>query len=60
MFPGCPEIREGRLWPNERPGLGVDLDEAAAARFPFPDGGDASLGGGWKPLRAPDGTVIPP
>jgi mannonate dehydratase len=57
VFPGCLEIRDGRLWPNDRPGLGVDLDEAAAARAPFPD---TPLAGSWEPLRGPDGTVIPP
>jgi mannonate dehydratase len=57
VFPGCPEIRDGSLWPNDRPGLGVDLDEAAAARAPFPDD---PLEGSWEPLRTPDGTVIPP
>jgi mannonate dehydratase len=57
VFPGCPEVRDGRLWPNERPGLGVELDEVAAARFPFPD---EALGGSWPPLRGRDGAVLPP
>src|SRR5204862_3633190 len=37
VFPGAPEIRDGYLWANDRPGWGVDVDEAAAARHPWPD-----------------------
>jgi mannonate dehydratase len=57
VFPGTPEIRDGALWSNERPGLGVDLDEALAARFPFPE---HPLNGGWAPVRRVDGTVVRP
>jgi mannonate dehydratase len=32
---GVCEMRQGFLYPNERPGLGVDVDESAAARFPY-------------------------
>ena len=57
IFPGTPEIRDGMMWPSERPGLGVDIDEALAARFP-PSG--QSPRGSWLPVRQPDGTVIRP
>lgn len=57
VFPGCPEIRDGCMWPSERPGLGVDIDEKLAARFPFPD---EPANGCWMPIRLPDGTVIRP
>jgi mannonate dehydratase len=57
VFPGTPEIRDGQLWSNDLPGLGVDLDEEAAARLPFPD--DA-LNGGWPSIRRVDGTVVRP
>jgi mannonate dehydratase len=57
VFLGCPEIRDGYLWPSDAPGLGVDIDEHLAARFPFPQ---HSLGGGWDALRKEDGTVIRP
>lgn len=57
VFPGCPEIHHGMMWSNERPGLGIDLDEAAAAKYPFPA---HSLNGAWPPVRRPDGTVIRP
>jgi mannonate dehydratase len=57
VFPGSPEIRDGMLWANDTPGLGVDLDEAAAARFPFPE---HPLNGAWPPVRLADGTVQRP
>ena len=57
VFPGCPEIRDGCMWPSDRPGLGVDIDEALAQRFPFPE---HPLNGSWAPVRRVDGTVIRP
>jgi mannonate dehydratase len=57
VFPGCPEIRDGAMWSNERPGLGIDINEELAARFPFPE---HPLNGAWPPIRRPDGTVIRP
>ena len=27
VFPGCPELRDGQMWPNDQPGLGIDIDE---------------------------------
>jgi mannonate dehydratase len=57
VFPGCPEIRDGAMWSNEQPGLGVDVDEALAATFPFPDD---RYNGGWPEVRRADGTVVRP
>ncbi len=57
VFPGCPEIRDGCYWVNEAPGLGIDINEALAERFPFPE---HPLNGGWAPVRRRDGTVIRP
>jgi mannonate dehydratase len=57
VFPGCPEIREGAMWSNERPGLGIDIDEAEAAKYPFPA---HPLNGAWPPVRTGDGAVIRP
>jgi mannonate dehydratase len=28
-------MRDGMLYPNERPGLGVDVDEEKAAQYPY-------------------------
>lgn len=57
VFPGCPEIREGYMWTNDKPGLGIDIDEELAAKYPFPE---HPLNGGWAPVRREDGTVIRP
>ncbi len=35
VFPGAPELRGGYMYSNDKPGLGVDVDERAAARFPY-------------------------
>ena len=57
IFRGCPEMKDGYLWINEKPGWGIEIDEAAAAKAPFqqPKNG---LNGGWGEIRKPDGTVI--
>lgn len=34
VFPGCPQIIKGIRYSNDKPGLGIDIDEAAAAKFP--------------------------
>lgn len=57
VFPGTPEIRDGALWSNDRPGLGIDVDEALAAKYPFPE---HPLNGAWPAIRRLDGTVIRP
>jgi len=55
MFPGCPEVREGYMYPNNRPGLGVDIDEKLAAKFPCTDEVI-----GWTQTRLPDGSPARP
>ena len=35
MFPGTPEIRKGVRYANGQPGLGVDIDEKIAAKYPL-------------------------
>jgi len=57
IFRGCPEMRDGYLWVNERPGWGIEIDEKEAAKFPFTAGKD-NLNGGWGEVRRLDGTVI--
>ena len=58
VFPGCPETRDGMLWSNEQPGLGIDLDEKLAAKFPIKD--DPSFDMRWGNLRRRDGTIVKP
>jgi mannonate dehydratase len=57
VFPGCPEIHDGAMWANDRPGLGIDIDETLAAKYPFPA---HALNGSWGEIRGIDGTVIRP
>jgi mannonate dehydratase len=57
VFPGAPEIRDGCMWPNDRPGLGVEIDEEKAAAYPFPE---LPYAGAWPAIRRADGTVIRP
>jgi mannonate dehydratase len=35
VFPGCPIIKGGYMYSNDKPGLGIDIDEAAAAKYPY-------------------------
>jgi mannonate dehydratase len=58
VFPGCPELRDGYYWANDRPGLGIDLDEKLAARFPIRD--DPPFDLDWGNLRYRDGTSARP
>src|SRR5690349_17837790 len=34
IFPGLPEVRGGYMYPNDKPGLGIDIDEKLAAKYP--------------------------
>jgi mannonate dehydratase len=56
MFPGHPEIRNGYMYVNEAPGLGVDFNEELASEYPPLE----NHGVVWNPIRRPDGTVIRP
>ena len=38
VFRGCPETKDGMMLANDKPGLGIDVDEKLAAKFPFPPG----------------------
>ena len=56
VFHGCPVLKNGYLYPNDTPGWGIEVDEKAAAKFPYTDRG--GLNGGWGEIRKPDGTII--
>ncbi len=58
VFPGCPELRDGYYWANDKPGLGIDLDEKLAAKFPIED--DPPFDLKWGNLRRLDGTSTKP
>ncbi|WP_243696829.1 enolase C-terminal domain-like protein [Labedella endophytica] len=57
VFPGTLRIENGWLTPNETPGWGIDIDEAAAARFPA----TTSVHDEWAArVRGIDGGMIAP
>jgi mannonate dehydratase len=58
VFPGCPQTKDGYMYANEAPGLGIDIDEKLAAKFPFPD--SPTFDFRWGTTRRRDGTVIRP
>ena len=55
LFTGTPEVRDGYMYPNDRPGLGIDMDEKLAAKYPCEDSVDH-----WTQTRTPDGTPVRP
>ncbi|NLO36735.1 MAG: starvation-sensing protein RspA [Clostridiaceae bacterium] len=55
VFPGCPQVRDGFVYPNDAPGLGIDLDEEQAARYPCENRLPQ-----WTLARLPDGTSVRP
>src|SRR5205807_7898243 len=57
VFAGCPEIKIGYMMAQERPGLGIEVDENLAAKFPIPVG-PPNLEYSWETTRRRDGTVI--
>ena len=67
MFPGLEKCRlaDSMFWPNDLPGLGIDVDEQAAAKYPWPT--DTGLTGQgatgqieWTTVRKRDGSITPP
>ncbi len=59
MFPGIPEVRNGYLYPNDKPGLGIDIDESLAAKHPCKDEDLQLLQKGTQ-TRISDGTPVRP
>ena len=55
MFPGTPEVRDGYMYPSDRPGLGIDVDEGLAAKYPCKDEVEQ-----WTQTRLPDGSPARP
>ena len=56
IFPGCPYVEDGYMYVNEAPGLGVDINEALALKYPLPEEQLNS----WTQVRKSDGTAIRP
>ena len=55
IFPGLPEVRNGYLYLNDQPGLGIDINEALATKYPPQDEIIQ-----WTQARLPDGTPARP
>ena len=55
VFPGCPELKGAYVYPNDKPGLGIDIDEKLAAKFPCSEELPK-----WTNCRRPDGTLNRP
>ena len=55
VFPGAPEIKGGYMYANDKPGLGIDIDEKLAAKFPY-----STPGGSRGNDRRLDGTIVRP
>ncbi|MFC1693236.1 enolase C-terminal domain-like protein [Candidatus Latescibacterota bacterium] len=56
IFPGSPTFKDGYVYVNEAPGLGVDINEEAAAKAEARGPGQ----GIWRPVRRSDGTAVRP
>jgi len=56
VFPGAPYVENGFMYVNEAPGLGVDIDEKAAAKYPIRE----KANNDWTQLRKNDGTPVRP
>ena len=55
VFPGLPQLKQGYVYANDLPGLGVDIDEAQAARYPCDSGVTT-----WTQTRLIDGSLHTP
>ena len=55
VFPGTPVTKNGYMFVNEAPGLGIDINEEAAAKHPLP-----KFNYNWTQLRKADGTPVRP
>jgi mannonate dehydratase len=61
VFSGVPEMKDGYLYATEAPGWGIEVNEKAAAKYPFGTGerGERQqYNGGWGEVRRRDGTII--
>lgn len=57
IFQGIPEVKDGYIYLNGKPGIGVDINEEAAKKYPCTEGG---ITWGWMLPRLADGTSVRP
>ena len=55
VFPGMPTVKNGYMSVSEKPGLGIDLNEKLAKKYP-----PVVYNYNWTQLRGEDGTPIRP
>ena len=55
VFPGCPKQKGAYVYLNDKPGLGIDINEQEAAKYPGIHDVPA-----WTQTRLPDGTSVRP
>ncbi len=55
MFPGLPVVRNGYMYPSDKPGLGIEMDEKLAEKYPCREEVDW-----WTQTRLPDGSPARP
>ena len=55
VFPGLPEFRNGYVYANDKPGLGVDINEVEALKYPCEKAVTT-----WTQTRLVDGTLQTP
>ncbi|NBI27655.1 enolase C-terminal domain-like protein [Chengkuizengella marina] len=55
VFPGTPEVKNGYVYPNEKPGIGVEINEELAKKYPCTNELPS-----WTLARLPDGTSARP
>ncbi len=55
VFPGTPTVKNGYMHVNEAPGLGIDINEALAKKYP-----PVKYNYNWTQVRTKDGTPIRP
>lgn len=57
MLPGTAELRGGYLYGNDEPGLGIDIKEDIASKYPP---SQVKPGDSWTTVRAIDGSLVVP
>ena len=55
LFPGLPEVHDGYMYPSEGDGLGIDIDENLATKYPCSNEVIE-----WTQTRLPDGSPARP
>ena len=57
LLPGTAELRGGYLYGNGEPGLGIDIKEEAALKYPPKP---VRPGDSWTTVRGMDGSIVKP